>query len=220
MKPTLFLTVLVLAASGLGGCDQSAVGFVVHEVAAVFTPPEKTKPALTLEGQDVLLVVDVARRDLATDQPRLTLLVAQSLAREMNAHQAARNITDPNELAAYARSRPVDYQQFSLVELGRRFKATRVVHIVLEDYRLAPAPGDTFSASAAVTIRVIDVDKGVQILPEFEGETELDVHSAAGIAATSRQGAEKVLLDGLALKISQLFVSYEVDKLPLHPEIQ
>ncbi len=221
MKRAALLTVLFLTAAGLAGCDQDAAGFVVHEVVAIFTPPEKTKPALSLADQDVLLVVDVARHDLAVDHPRLTLLVADSLAHELKARQAARHLTDPNELAAYARSRPQDFNQLSLVDLGRHFNATRVIHIVLEDYRLESNPGnDNFSAAASVTLRVIDVAQGAQIYPELEGETELAVRSPAGVAATSRPAAEKVLLDALALKISILFVTYEVDKLPLHPEVQ
>ena len=221
MRRAALMMVLVLAATGLGGCDQSAIGFFVQETGALFSAPAKTKPALSLEGKDVLLVVDAARRELTTEHPRLGLLTAAALVHELNAKAAARHITDPNELAVFARNRPKDYSQLSLVELGRQFKDDLVIHVVIEDYRLETNPGtDNFAALVAVSLRVIDVAKGDQIFPELGGEDDLDVRSEAGIAASSPQAAEKVLLDGLALKIAQLFVAYEVDKLPLHPEVK
>lgn len=221
MKPFALFLILFLAPAFLGGCSQSAVGYFVQEIGTLFSPPAKTKPVLSLADADVLLVVDLAHHDLAVDHPRLGLLAAQSLAHEMTAHHAARHVTDPNDLAAYARSRPDDFSQLALVDLGRHFKAGRVIHVVVENYRLESNPGeDSFNALIAVTLRVIDVDKGVQLYPELEGETELKVQSTAGVTAATPLAAEKILLDALALKISQLFVPYEVDKLPLHPEVQ
>jgi hypothetical protein len=221
MRPTTLITVLLLAATVLGGCGQSDVGYMVQMVGGLFSPPAKTKPVLSLEDKDVLLVVDVARRELATDHPRLALLVSEAVVRELRTKNAARRLVEPNELAAYARSHANEFSQIPLVELGRQFKADLVIHLVIENYRLDPSAGtDSFAAAATVSLRVIDVAKGVQVYPELEGETEVEVRSAAGITAVSHQGAEKVLLDGLALKIAQLFVAYEVEKLPSHPEVQ
>jgi len=209
---------LLALVPALGGC--SILSFVVEKTFSVVTPPPRTQPACSLAGKSVLILVDAAAAEMADQQPQLTNRVALALARELDAKRAAAAIINPQDLAVYAQRDP-DYSRKTVVEIGRDFKVDLVVDVIVQSYVLTKATaGDTFSGYAAVALRVVDVKRSRQLWPDMNQLHLLEVSSPAGITSESPPQAEKILLEGLARKVGMVFAAYDLESLPLNPQVK
>jgi hypothetical protein len=218
MKPLLRFVAAAMMALTLLGCG--GLDYLLSKTFAVFQPPPKTTPLYSLEGQRIVLLVDVANQDLAERRPVLTYKVAKALAAELNRERAAASIVSPRDLVTYAQKEP-DFARKSAVEIGRQFQADLVLHVIIQGYGLQAAAGvDSFNGAAEVGIRVIDVEAARQAFPDMQQLHLVAVRSATGIQADGLMQAEKAVLDALALKIGQVFVAYEIEALPRKAQVK
>lgn len=209
------LGLLVLSLLGCGPCNYAA-----EKMFLLFGPTPKTRPAFSLEGKSILILVDVGNQDLADDYPLLTYQVAKIVAAELSDRRAAASIVSPRDLVTYAQREP-DYRRKSAVEIGEAFNVQQVLHVVVQSYALeAAAGGDSYNGMTDVGLRVIDVAAKQQVFPDMETLHFLEVKSPMGITADSQEAAERILLDGLALKVGQVFVAYDLDSLPKKPQVK
>lgn len=215
---TGLLIALTLLSALLSGCD--AVGVLFSKTGAVMQGEPKTKTSFSLEGKSLVILVDVANQDLLETYPAIRYRVAMAVAQELGRKRAAASIASPRDLMTYAQTEP-DYNRKSAVEIGKHFGADTVLHVVVENYGLSRAAGsESFSGMAEVGLRVIDVAKAAQAYPDTDRFHSLEVKSKTGISAENTGQAETKVFDALALKISMLFVTYEVDSLPRKPEVE
>lgn len=217
MRIPLLIAAGLLAIS-LSGCE--ALGLVLGKTAEVVQGPPKTTPSFSLQGKNLVILVDVANQDLLEVYPTIRYRVAMAVAQELGRKRAASSITSPRDLMTYAQTEP-DYSRKSAVEIGKHFGADTVLHLVVESYGLGRAAGaENFSGLAEVGLRVIDLAKAAQVYPDTDRFQVLSVKSSTGITAETPSQAEAKILDALALKVGQLFVEYEVESLPRKPEVK
>jgi len=209
---------LLLLALTMIGCGP--LNFLVVKTVALFSPPPKTQPLYSLEGKSIVVLVDAANQDLADSHPQMTYKVARAVAGELSDRRAAASIVSPRDVVTYAQSEP-DFRRKSAVAIGTNFNVDLVVHVIVQTYHLAgAAASDTYSGMAGVGLRVIDVQGRRQAFPDMERLHLVEVRSGTGITAGSLAGAEKTLLDALALKVAQVFTAYELDELPKKAEVK
>jgi hypothetical protein len=218
MRNAALVLLLALAAPTLGGC--SALSYMTEMTFRVFTPPPTTTPLFSLDGKNVLILVDTGRQELDEAQPRLKYEVAKALANELGGKHAAWSFVNPLDLEVFSKSHS-DYSRLSVVEIGQSFKVDWVLHVIVEDYHLeATAAAENYVGLAVVGLRVIDVKTGEQLFPNLNGEQLVEARSPTVIAASSIRAAEKILNEGLALNVGKVFVPYVIEKLPMRPEVK
>jgi len=214
----LTLAVLALLAAALSGCG--ALSYFTEKTFSAVTPPAMSKPAHSLAGKTVVVLVDAAPGLQTEGTPQVALRVAQAVARELADRKAAAAIVNPQDVAIAAQSDP-QFGRKSVVDIGREFQADCVVYLVLQSFVLTQATGaESFNGYISVGVRVIDVKAGAQIWPAMDQVHFLDAASTAGIKADSQRQAEQVLLAGLARKVGMLFVSYNLEEAPRGAEVK
>jgi len=216
---TLLKTVAVALVSltlfGCGGLDD-----VLMKATQLFQGPPMTVPRFSLEGRSVVVLVDAGNQDLVEQHPQMRYKMARIVVAELESTRAAQAIISPREVAAATQTDP-DFSSRSTVEIGKHFEVDMVLHIVVRTYAIRPTTGtDTFSGRIDIGLRVIDVTEARQVYPGLERFHFLDVHSPTGISADSASRAEDKLLEGLALKVGQVFAEYEVESLPRADEVK
>lgn len=209
---------LLLVAAAATGC--STLGFLVEKTTRVVQGPPKTTPEYSIEGQHVLVLVDVGSTALETANPRLRYKVAQAIASELTEQKAAASVVSPRAVMMRTQMDPA-FAGKSVAAVGREFDVDRVLHFVVEGYELERAViGDSFNAYASLSLKIIDPETGEKVFPDSGGSKFVEVRSSTGIQKDTHRAAEQVLLDGLALKVGQLFVPYEINEMPLGPEVR
>jgi len=207
-----------VVATSLAGC--SGLDYMMAQTAKVFTPPPKTTPAYRLDGKDVLILVDPASQSLLARSPRLPYVMARAVAQELSNRKDARTIVNPLDVESFAQNEP-NYAAMTVVDIGKAFRVDEVVQIGVTQYDLTPTTGsDQYAGHVAIDLCVIDVKKGQQAYPAAGRSQTIEAGSAAGITASSRGDAEKILLDGLARKVGMVFVPYLIDERPMRAEVK
>jgi hypothetical protein len=218
MKTLLKAVAVALVSLTLFGCG--GLDYVLMKTTQLFQGPPMTVPKFSLEGRNVVILVDAGNQDLLEQQPQMRYKMARIVAAELESKHAAQTIVSPREVVTATQADP-DFSNRSTVEIGKRFKADTVLHIVVRTYAIRPTTGtDTFSGRIDIGLRVIDVTEARQVFPGLERFHFVDVRSPTGISADSAVRAEDKLLEGLALKVGQVFVEYEVDSLPRTNEVK
>ena len=209
VAPFVFLGILSLYAVFRGPSSLS-LGDEIRE-------PSSGLPA---SARNVVVLVDAGNQDLVEQQPQMRYKMARIIVAELESKHAAKALVSPREVVTATQADP-DFSNRSTVEIGKRFKADTVLHLVVRTYAIRPTTGtDTFSGRIDIGLRVIDVTEARQVFPGLERFHFVDVRSPTGISADSASRAEDKLLEGLALKVGQVFVEYEVDSLPRTNEVK
>ena len=218
MRNFALASAVVLSLLVLSGCG--AISYITEKTFAMFTPPQKTRPSYSLGGKSILLLVDPATQEVSSRYPGMKFALAKTLAKELSDRKAARTIVNPRDMIAFAQSRP-GFAHMSVAEIGAAFKVDQVVQIVVNDYYLEQTlAADSYAGRVSLAVRVVDVGAARQVYPDMGQGRMVEARSPSGIQAEGRSEAEKVLLGGLARKVSMLFVPYVVEKLPRGAEVQ
>lgn len=218
MKTLLKAVAVALVSLSLFGCG--GLDYILMKTTQLFQGPPMTVPKFSLEGRNVIILVDAGNQDLVEQHPQMRYKMARVVAAELESKRAARSLVSPREVVTATQADP-DFNRRSTVEIGKQFNADTVLHIVVRTYAVRPTTGtDTFSGRIDIGLRVIDVAKARQVFPGLERFHFVDVRSPTGITADSATRAEDKLLDGLALKVGQVFAEYEVDSLPRTGEVK
>ena len=150
---------LALTASGCGLLGAT-YNIFIHPLL-----PKKTIPAEHDMSEKIVLiwVDDVSAQ--RTENARLRRELTGQMRDELLKHKAAQDIVAYNVIASF-RNRHPELGELSPEQLGRRFEADEVLHIVIDEFQLRHEAGKGFYRGNLVCrCKVVEVSTGKRLWP-------------------------------------------------------
>ena len=185
MKPLRWragvMVLLVAAAAGLAGCQQTA--WVLVQIVKPWTPEETVDAQYDLQGKSVLVLVDTKDPALASDRPRLESAMSEAIGKVLAENKACGPIVPARSVDTARKTEP-KFAEWSVAQAGKFFNVDRVVHVEMEQFRLRDNPAsNVYHGYAQAAVRIVDAETGQQVWPVLsaarlvEAETQPDVEA-------------------------------------------
>ncbi len=214
LRRVAMVSALLLLCLAGSGCN-----YMLEMGGRLFTKTPKTTPAYTFTGEKLVVVVEMADPTLERELPRLGYDINQAIVTELDRMQATGGLISPRVVNGL-RLRP-GYHRMSPGEIGAALGADKVLYVVVHRFAMESAMmADHYQAEATLGMRVFDVTTDGQVWPAHGMEHHLEARTPTGIIAESQSKAMQKIIDGIGQKAGLLFAVYEVDKLPLRPDVQ
>ena len=176
------------------GCQ--APGYLLDAVI----PPDRIPAAYNPDDRRTLVFID----DRAGALPQSTLrgAIAASVAHHLERTKVVSDFI-PHSQFEQARLNEDDFDAWSVVRVGRHLEAEQVIYVTID--RFEPAdPEQTQGPSAAVRVRLVDVESGNRLFPEdghgYPVRTQMSFRHNRSSTTT---GASVVLAQNLAHKVGE-----------------
>ncbi len=213
-KSLVVLCLLIGTTVATGGCGQSAAMAYYLGIGR----NRKIEPLFVLPPGKILVLVDDT--DNRVTWPRARDLLAESVGRELLAHEAAESIISNTSLMQLRQVDPA-FPRYSATKIGRKLGANTVIWLQIKDF-FAPTEIEDTSSAARLTlsIKILNADEmddpsDVRLWPADErghiNKTELsaiEVERLKGSNASARALAEKA-----AKPIGRLFYEHTLGDL-------
>ena|SRR5690348_16389674 len=201
MKRCLLLILIPIFA---GGCN------VVGAVADKVSGPDEIKAKYVPPKEPILVLAENFQHpsDTVIESEQLVEKVAQQLKE----HNVA-PVVDPTAPFNLKASKPTEYQQMTIAQIGRTLGAKQVLYIDIAQSNVFVAEAsDMFKGKAVVRVRIVDAESGATRWPEEGGdgyplivETPM-LREGEGIDETS---VRLQLQEAMGEKVAALFYTYK-----------
>ena len=206
--------ILILALALCSGCGYSQ-GQLLYMMGFGQGREAEAEFKLTREGPVLILVDDFEER---LDSPRTRTVLANLLARELEANQAVKEVV-PRHRLEELRRRHEDFEERGGREIGEMAGAHQVLWLCVQDFSASPQIEETSAAARmAVTVKVLNVlekkDKTkVRLWPlQHDGRlVSVDLDANVVVKAKTPEAISKLLAAKLAEKVAKLLYEYPLD---------
>jgi hypothetical protein len=164
---------LLLAATLLFGSGC----YVGHFFSWLFAPrhPKKFVPAEYKLKADMLLILPYAGTDILFNNPTASVEVAQGVMMEIARHLSGKvkRVVNPVQVLQFQENN-LDWQSMSLVDVGRKFKADKVLYVELTHYSMIePDSVNLLRGRISARVEVVDATAQGDAKPVYS--TDADV---------------------------------------------
>lgn len=165
---TLLLATIALSSSGC---------YFKHLMSALFYPknPTRTVQAEYELKADLLLILPYAGSDILFNYPTVPVEISQQIAMAIERQRKVqvKRIVNPARVQAFQDSN-LDWPSMSLAEIGRRFKADKVLYIEFIRFStLEPNSVNLLRGRVNARIEVIDVPERGNARPDYSADIEV-----------------------------------------------
>ena len=210
--------VALLAVASVAGCSGTA--WILTKTIGPFVPEEKVQAEYDLKGRSVVVLVDVKEPMLASEFPRLEVLLAEAIGKELAAHNACGPIVPAHRVEAARLAEP-KFATWSIAEIGHYFDVDTVLHLELFEFRLRDTPSsNAYHGYAEAAVRLVSPEKGEQVWPALSAARVMTAETMPDVNPEQPTEQESVLIEGFAAKISRNFYTYKKADLPLRPKVK
>ena len=197
----LGLAVTCLVSSG---CNPLTIFYFLFLLPA----PKVDAACKALEKQKVV-VMTYASRSAQFEHAGIDNDLAKGVVRELRDNVKGIKLVDPNEVRQWRD----EHSDFELADVGRAFKATRVVYIEIESFSLYEQQStQLYRGTAKIRVQVADMDKGGETVWDTILEPQFPGHRPIPASDMSRDKFRSIFTKYLTRQIAHNFFDYRPDE--------
>ena len=195
---------LALAVLLTAGCSPFTALFFLFML-----PPPKIDAQCTALEKQTVVVMSYASHGAQFQYPGIDNDLAKGVVRELRDNVKGIKLADPNEVRTWRD----EHSDFELTDVGREFKATRVVYLEIESFTLFEQQSSLlYRGSAKVHVQVADMEKDGEIVWETFLEVLFPPSRPIPSQDMSQQKFRALFMQFVTRRLSHNFFSYRPEE--------
>ncbi|MBI3464512.1 MAG: hypothetical protein HY000_15875 [Planctomycetes bacterium] len=195
---------LVLTCLASTGCNPLTVVYFL-----LLLPTPKVEAACKALEKQKVVVMTYASRSAQFEHAGIDNDLAKGVVRELRENVKGIKLVDPNEVRQWRD----EHSDFELTDVGRAFKAGRVLYIEIESFSLYEAQTtQLYRGSAKIHLQVADMEKDGEIVWDNIVEPQFPGHRPIPTSDMSRDKFRSIFTKYLTRQIAHNFFEYRPDE--------
>jgi hypothetical protein len=186
------------------GCNPLAVIYFLF----LLPPPKVSAQYEGLKKETVVVLAD-AGRGSQFEYAAIDNDLTKGVVRELRDNVDGIKLADPAEVKQWVD----EHNDCELTDVGKAFKATRVVYLEIENFTLFEQhSGDLYRGKAKIHVQVADIEKDGDIVWETFVESVFPVNRPLPATDLSRDKFRLIFLKRLTREVAHNFFEYRPDE--------
>jgi hypothetical protein len=195
---------IALASLANSGCNPLTALYFLF-----LLPPPKLPAACEALEHETVVVLAYAGRGARFEYAGIDNELAKGVVRELRENVSGIKLADPNEVRQWRD----EHDDFELTDVGKAFKATRVLYLEIEEFTLYEAnSAQLFRGSAKLRMQVADMEKDGEIVWETPFELQYPGQRPIATSEISRERFRAVFVKHLTRQVAHHFFEYRPDE--------